>query len=118
MIQLLLHVFGDYFTQNDWMAMNKKSWTLKGWFACAFHCVLYSLPFLFIASWQAVLVIGLTHFIIDKGSLVAKLISIKNWTWTKTGFHPDRPFAVVMFITFVIDNSIHIAINYYSILYL
>ena len=78
MLQLILHGIGDYFLQTDFQALNKKK---KGWFGfwqCLKHCITYSLPFLFIGSWQAVTIIFITHFIIDRTNLVAYLLAIKN----------------------------------------
>ena len=70
MEQFLLHLFGDYIVQNDNIALNKKKNTLKGWLYCTFHCATYSLPFLLIASWWAVLGIFLSHFLLDKTNIV------------------------------------------------
>lgn len=58
MEQLLIHLFGDYFLQTDKQALNKK----KSSWQCFLHILTYSLPFLLIGSWKAVLVIGITHF--------------------------------------------------------
>lgn len=48
MIQLILHLVGDYITQTDWMAKNKT----KNSFAAGSHALIYSLPFLLLKpSW-------------------------------------------------------------------
>jgi len=62
MIQLILHLAGDYIFQSDWMAQNK---TKSSWAALC-HATVYSLPFLFIGSLEAVFVIWSTHFFIDR----------------------------------------------------
>ena len=56
MLQFFLHMIGDYVTQNDWMATAKTKNSKEGYLACLIHSVLYSLPFLIIGSWKAVLV--------------------------------------------------------------
>ncbi|GAG05577.1 unnamed protein product, partial [marine sediment metagenome] len=70
MEQLLLHLFGDFIVQNDWMAMNKKNPGWKGFWACFIHTLTYSLPFLLITNWAAFLVIWSTHFVIDRTKIV------------------------------------------------
>jgi hypothetical protein len=124
--QLLLHLWGDYiYGQNDWMATNKKNKGFTGFLACLIHCILYSLPFLLIASWQAVFVIFITHFLIDRTSFVTYLIALKNFRVKKwkidkgvCGFDPARPFAVAIWLNIIVDNIIHITINYFAILFL
>ena len=75
MLQLILHLFGDYLTQSDWMAKNKT----KRWWPAIAHATVYSLPFLMIGSWQAVLVIWATHAVIDRFRLARYLCWLKNW---------------------------------------
>jgi len=118
MLQLLLHAWGDYITQNDWMARNKVKNTLKGWTACLLHCSIYSLPFLFIASKEAVLIIFATHFLMDKFRLSKYIIMLKNWNFTKTGFPKEMPEYYSSWITIIVDNTIHLSINYLAIRYL
>jgi len=60
MIQLILHLVGDYVTQSDWMAQNKT----KSTWAALCHATVYALPFLAIASVNAWLVIWLTHLFV------------------------------------------------------
>ena len=117
MIQLLLHLLGDYFIQNDWMALNKKKKSWTGELACQVHCITYALPFLLIASWEAVILIYLTHYLFDRTNIVAWIIAIKNGQRSikNFGFHKDRPFAITIWLLIIADNSIHIAINYFLI---
>lgn len=75
MIQLILHLVGDYVTQSDWMAQNK---TKAHWPAFC-HALVYSLPFLAIGSWLAVLVIFVTHFAIDRWRLARFVVWAKNF---------------------------------------
>ena len=42
MIQLLLHLIGDYITQPHWIAINKT----KSWYPAIIHGIIYTLPFL------------------------------------------------------------------------
>lgn len=75
MIQLILHLVGDYVTQSDWMAQNK---TKAHWPAFC-HALIYSLPFLTIGSLSAVLVIFTTHFAIDRWRLARFVVYAKNF---------------------------------------
>ncbi|CAK0747802.1 conserved hypothetical protein [Gammaproteobacteria bacterium] len=134
MEQILLHLFGDYFLQTDKQALNKK----KSSYHCLLHCLSYSLIFLFIASWKAVVVIGVTHFIIDRWSVVPYLIAIKNQTKKEVidkksykgkgsypikmvydisnfGFAIDRPFVLSIWLMIITDNTFHLIINYFAI---
>jgi len=117
MEQLLIHAVGDYFLQNDWMALNKKNKNIEGFIACAIHSILYTIPFILIScSWKALLVILFSHFLIDRTNIVAYFIAVKNefmdylfcgklyepdnkYTYLNEkilnfGFHPTRPFVI------------------------
>lgn len=117
MIQLLLHLLGDYIIQNDWMALNKKKVTWKGELACQIHCITYSLPFLFWYSWEAVSLIYVTHYIIDRTNIIAWFISFKNGVFhiENFGFSKERPFVITIWLYIIIDNVFHIFCNYGAI---
>lgn len=70
MFELLLgHLVGDYLLQNEWMAQNKSTNTLKGWLAATIHCLIYTLAVCTIMwEWNLVWVIAVffSHFFIDK----------------------------------------------------
>lgn len=135
MLQLILHGIGDYFLQTDYQALNKKKKGWHGFWQCLKHCITYSLSFLFIGSWKAVLVIFITHFVIDRTNIVAYLIAIKNWTvkWVEEdndsfgsyvfdisnfGFGLERPFAISIWLYIICDNLLHIICNYLALKYL
>lgn len=118
MEQILLHFWGDYVFQNDWMARNKINKDFKSWIACLIHCILYSLPFLLITDSKAVIIIFISHFFIDKFRLARYIIMLKNFTFNKTGFPEETPEYLSTGILLVIDNLLHITINYLSITYL
>jgi hypothetical protein len=68
------HLIGDYLLQNDWQAMNKKSWSLRGWAACLVHCLLYTLAVLLCTGWwrwDLIILVFMSHFPIDKTYVVA-----------------------------------------------
>lgn len=74
--QLLLHALGDYVLQSDYAANEKTKKNL----AAFIHVVLYTLPFLVLTtSWQALLFIGGTHFVIDRWRLARYVCWAKNW---------------------------------------
>jgi len=119
MIQLGLHLIGDYIIQNDWMALNKKKPGWKGFFACLIHCVTYALPFLLIGSWQAVTVILVTHFIIDRWKLVDWFLAARNGVWhiRNFGFGEERPVFITIWLYIITDNIFHLACNYAALKY-
>ncbi len=120
MEQFLLHTIGDYITQNNWMALNKTKNTLKGYLACFIHATLYSLPFLLIGSFNAFLVIYITHFFIDKYRLAVYWTKFVNWNWkSKTfGYTEDTPIWLYSWLLYIVDNIFHLSINYLSLKYL
>lgn len=61
--QFVAHLVGDYLTQSHWMATCKT----KRFLPAAIHAVVYTATFLFL-TWNplALLVIGGTHFLIDR----------------------------------------------------
>jgi len=119
MEQLLLHLFGDYIIQNDYVALNKKKNTLKGWFYCIFHCITYALPFLLITNWKAVIGIGLSHFLFDKTNIVAYFLKIRNNApdISNFGHIQSRPFAISVWLNIFTDNTFHLICNYFFIWY-
>jgi len=87
MEQLILHLFGDYVTQSDWMAQNKA----RNSFAAFCHALAYSLPFLLIGGALPCAVIFLTHFAIDRWRLARFVVYWKNIVlglWIKRGILP------------------------------
>jgi hypothetical protein len=82
---LVLHAVGDYWLQSDWMAQEK---TKGSWPAIA-HALTYTLPFvlLFGLQWQPLLLIGGTHFIIDRWRLARYICWAKNFLSPK-GYWP------------------------------
>ena len=109
MEQLIFHLIGDYVTQNQWMAQKKVQFSTEGNIACMVHCVLYTIPFLFIASESAWFVIFITHFLIDKFRLAKYWLNLVNWDFKAT-----FPFWLII----IVDNTFHLVINYLSIKYL
>lgn len=59
---LVLHFFGDYILQPDFIAKTKGS----NWWHLIVHCFVYSFPFAFYfgSDWRLIVVL-VTHFIID-----------------------------------------------------
>lgn len=120
MMQLILHLVGDYLVQNDWMALNKKKKSWEGELACQIHCVTYSLPFLFIGSWWAVFAIYLSHYIIDRTNIVAWFLAARNGAGNikNFGFSSDRPMYITIWLFIITDNVFHIIFNYLALQYL
>lgn len=101
MEQLLVHVFGDYFCQSSWMAINKSKKSLN----CLIHVLIYTACFLILTtSWKALLVIGVTHFLLDRFHT-----PLKRFIWCRehlnstlsappykycdtTGYYDDSPY--------------------------
>jgi hypothetical protein len=125
--QILAHLIGDFIFQSDWMATNKKDRITP----CVAHVLTYTIPFLFLTlSPAALLVICSTHFVIDHWKIPQMLVWTKNWllapakdrkTWAAcsfTGYSPDRPVWLTVWLLIVCDNTIHLVINALSLRYL
>ncbi len=140
MNQLLVHLLGDFWLQNDWMALNKSKKILP----CLIHVLIYTSCFLLLTtSWKALLIIGVTHFIIDHWHTPLKrLIWFKNnigyndypeyKKCDTTGYCDDygsqsleekdkkfqRPFCISIWLYIAQDNCLHLIINYLALKFL
>lgn len=124
MEQLILHLFGDYVLQTDWMATNKT----KRMTVAVVHAAVYSLPFLLLEpSMVALGVIFATHLVIDRYRLARFVVFAKNWTtqpslrWadcSSTGYHKDAPPWLAFWLLIIADNTMHLTINYAALRWL
>ena len=108
------------------MALQKTS----RWAPALVHGLTYTLPFLFATqSFAALLVIGLTHAVIDRYRLAKYLVWFKN-QFAPKAFRPDResmkttgyptetPIWLSTWLLFIADNTVHIIINTLAIIFL
>lgn len=121
---ILAHLIGDYLIQNQWMASEKT----KRWWPAIVHGVTYTVPYLFITqSIWALLVICITHIIIDRFRLAKHFIWFKNqigpksyrYSWEDgkaTGFSSKVPIWMSTWLMIIIDNTLHLIINTLAIL--
>lgn len=102
--------------------------------AAGIHAVTYTLPFLFLTTQAlALAVICVTHFVIDRWRLARYVCWAKNWIgipplfvpgtrwwavvnrpWKEcstTGYAPDRPPWLTVWLLIITDNIMHILIN-------
>lgn len=117
--QLIAHAVGDYIIQSDWMASEKT----KNSVATAVHATTYTLPFLLLCqSIPALLVVCLSHFIIDRWRLARYVVFAKNFLgpkWSRhpwkdcsvTGYSKSRPDWLAFWLLIVADNTLHVLIN-------
>lgn len=114
MDQLICHLVGDYVLQTNWMVRHKHSKIT----VAAVHAFFYVLPFLLITLKPVtLLIIFSTHLVIDHYRLARYVIRMRNWCWTDSGFPTETPNHIAQAINIVIDNTIHLAINYLAIKY-
>ena len=120
MMQVILHLIGDYLIQNDWMALEKKKRSWEGEIACQIHCITYSLPFLYIGSWNALLVIYATHYIIDRFKLIEWYLAVRNCIFhvKNFGYGIERPVIITVWLYIIVDNTFHVICNYLALKYL
>jgi len=119
MEQLLAHLVGDYLLQSHDMATKK----IKSSFWAFLHAFTYTLPFLFLTNNPTSLfLIFVTHLWIDRFRLVRYVIWFKNqllgnWLdprdkFTDTGFPPETPAWLAVWLMIIADNTLHLLINY------
>lgn len=123
---LLAHLVGDYLIQSDWMAAEKT----KRWWPAWVHAFTYGLPFLFVTqSPLALAVIVGTHAAIDHYRLARHICWAKNYLapagynrpWSEcsaTGYGPDKPAWMAVWLMIIADNTIHLAINAGAVMWL
>lgn len=117
--QLVCHAVGDYVIQSDWMASEKTS---SHWPAAA-HAVTYALPFLALtrSPWRLAVIAG-THFVIDRWRLARHICWAKNFlspvgsnpsweTCKATGYPPEKPLWLSVWLMIIADNTLHVIIN-------
>jgi hypothetical protein len=109
--QIVAHLVGDYLTQSHWMATCKT----KRWLPAAIHAAIYTATFVLLTrSVAALLVIGGSHFLIDRYRLARFVVWAKNGchgTMTATGYPDDVPAWLSVWLLIIADNTIHILIN-------
>ncbi len=104
----ILHLFGDFVLQNDWMAENKGKNTRLGYLACLVHCFMYTMPFVCV-TYRALplFLIFATHFAIDKYGLA------KKWTaFYKVGWRLNTDNWLHVYLIFMVDMTMHLTCNY------
>jgi hypothetical protein len=89
-------------------------------YIAAIHATVYSVPFLWIGSWRAVLFIAVTHFLVDRFRLARFVVFAKNhigwpvpvWEDCKaTGYPSSVPVWLAVWLTIIADNTIHLICN-------
>lgn len=116
--QIILHLVGDYIVQSDWMAQRK----LRCFPVALVHGVTYAIPFLLIGSPLAVVIIALSHAVIDRYRLAKYLVWARNQLaprryrrpWgecSETGFHQSKPIWMATWLAIIADNTLHLIIN-------
>ncbi|TGE22824.1 DUF3307 domain-containing protein [Hymenobacter metallicola] len=119
MEQLIAHLLGDYVMQSDKMAQLKTKshkWAL-------IHALIYASQFVWLApSVQAWLVIFGTHFFIDRYRIALYWIRFYNGVPVEHagpfGYPADKPPFIAFWLMVLIDNTLHLTINYLAIRYL
>lgn len=135
---VLAHLIGDYVLQSDWMATRKikpgpndAHSHGESWLAAIVHGLTYGLPFLLVTHSPAALaaIVG-THIVLDHYRLAKQVIWLRNhfgprnqWTpWaqarTNGGMPVGVPAGLATAMVIVVDNTLHLAINFASVAWL
>lgn len=126
--QIVAHLVGDYILQSDWMAQEKTKRTV----AAAAHACSYTLAFLPLlwshgTFWLPLLIILLSHFVIDRWRLARYVVWAKNWIgpgnrpWSEcstTGYPAERPIWLTVWLLIIADNTLHLLCNGLALSYL
>ena len=115
MQQLLVHLVGDYFLQTGWMA----KWKVRKFLPAFVHALTYTLCFVILTqSVWALLIIGVTHFLIDRYSLAKVFMTWRGQPPNGIYVYPEDGFKYPLYegnmflIYVVIDNATHLLINF------
>jgi len=120
MNELLAHMLGDYVIQTDHMAARKT----QAHGPAVAHALTYTVPFLALTRrWQPLAVIAGTHFVIDRYRLAKHVCWAKNQIapaeWrpphTATGYSPDKPDWMTVWLLILADNTMHGVINRWAL---
>ena len=131
---ILGHCWGDYLTQNAWMAFNKKRKCVTGFIACSVHCLIYTfyimlalilsetlyttdLNFLYIF-----ILMFFSHYVIDRYSIIEnwlKYLRARSWDthidlksdYLTTKESMFLSFGAIVYV--VADNTIHLTLMYF-----
>lgn len=118
-LSLLAHLVGDYLLQTHWMATQKT----ERWSPAIIHGIVYTLPFLFITQAPlALLIICVTHIVIDRYRLARHFVWAKNQlapaafrperaALKTTGYSADTPAWLSTWLLIIADNTTHLLIN-------
>jgi hypothetical protein len=92
------------------------------WCPALLHAGIYAAPFILAGSWRAVVVIGLTHALIDRYRLVRFLLKLKEWRFREYwGYVTDgahgKPAWMWVWLMIVADNALHLTVNYLALRY-
>lgn len=96
-----LHFIGDFLLQSNYMALNKSK-SIK---VLSFHCLVYSLPFLWFGLEFALIACG-AHFLVDyiSSKVTSYFWKIKQRHW--------------FFVTIGFDQAVHMTIILYIMKYI
>lgn len=112
MTQIIAHLIGDYVFQTHWMAINK---TKKIWIA-VLHASTYTIPFIFITQTpKPLLIILITHAIIDRFQIAKYLSMVKNWHFEGNGYPEPTPIWLSTWLIIILDNTLHLTINFIAL---
>ena len=126
MEELLAHLVGDYVVQSDWMATKKTSHAFPALCHAASYTAIFAL--VFGLRWEALAVIGTTHFVIDRWRLARFVIRAKNWllappsarpadvNWV-TGYPNDTPPWMATWLFIIVDNTLHLWFNHAALVW-
>jgi hypothetical protein len=120
MSEFLSHAVGDYVVQSDWMAAEKT----KSHVPALLHGATYAACFLPLTRrWQPLLIIGGTHFVIDRWRLAKHVGWFKNQIapkayrpgHTPTGYGSDKPDWMAVWLLIITDNTMHALVNRWAL---
>ena len=94
---VVANMIADWLLQNDWMAKNKGSLLHPAaWVHAGIHALLLSLAL----GWQAGLVLGLVHMLVD---------TRKPATWLAKAIKQTSEGPIVLILRVAVDQVLHIA---------
>jgi hypothetical protein len=112
---LFCHWLGDFLFQGKFIAENKflpegvkitHKMRVRSWFAVTVHAIAYTGCYLALTrDVSDLLVIGISHLLIDHYRVAGIVARIKEWNWKE-----PQPI-IPKFVLFILDQGLHIFIN-------
>jgi len=120
---IVAHIIGDYFLQNNYLALTKNIKNAEGFMACVAHCTIYALTYAIIVApdFEFIFTVFMGHYIMDRYSLGEKYLRAVGGRSVNEFLEIEQPmdrftalqaaFTAIVYV--IVDNTMHLLITIY-----